>query len=52
MIDKILELIHEIGQKNQEALHWLESGEPHNAMQTLELNYEIVESVYRMTKEL
>ena len=47
----ILELIQEIDQKNQEAMFHLENGDTPKAMQTLELNYDLIATLYKQTKE-
>jgi len=52
MIEKLLELIQEADQKNQEAMQYIDKGEPDKAMQTLALNYDLLGTIYELTREL
>lgn len=47
----ILELIQEIDQKNQEAMRLIELNDQAKAMQALELNYDLIETLYKLAKE-
>ena len=50
-MDKILELVHEADQKNQEAMHYIDSGETHKAIQALALNYDLLGTIHDLLRE-
>jgi hypothetical protein len=50
-MDKILELVHEADQKNQEVMSYIDNGETDKAMQNLALNYDLLGTIYELLKD-